>query len=766
MYVLPPRPPTSAYPSPVLMTRGSQGFLKALSAPAMRDDTTLSASTVTSDLEGPFQVKYQHLYEKHYLDRLIHAFYVKVDGRAATHDATEDVGRISYIKASMGSSRLSGVTKILVMYPCPSELHSVIEQARNESGYDLSLLVLFLTEPSLRFRLCLIIHLLDVSFAIGNGEWTEHPRELSREALGYVMQKLQDLFMGLFQQSVAQASLRRFLSVFNDWISTGAGIDADEQEPDLPPIIKQIFPGYDLIVQELQNIKRACIMDPAFESETKMLLKFVMLSLREQGFVSASDWAIEGRIVIENLKTSIEDEKYRGPAKRLIRNLVAMTDQLWEGGIATDTSLAIEKCLATVINRSLQVSDGLQPDQGADDGVSHGWDVVGDFERLIQALSQNVAPVPLPRIVWEKENSEICLDSVVFQFPTLTPSNIHLNSIMEFDQNMNRLCRRWYIKISGLEVEAKNVAFNYATTSILGGRMADVGELNLLIPSQSLEIDVKFTIQPPIIRRGVATALRQSKEQIWRKHPMATAVHQTLYSDHPPRAPVDNDHQFPAREFERRTSESSVMDMGRDNTRAGTRLGQEVSHPVTEDISNTTRIISRILYPNQPQCSSDTHQRLDQVEQRLANLVLAERTAWIPPRHRFSHSNDIGIRTETQQESGQEPENNVNGNIRENPSAFYSALADTGKADQKGFVELNECRVHIRKLDVNVHGTKHPIVHSIIHPIFVRQLRKALEQTSRQAILDTVELINISVDEIMGLTDDELQKRHGGVPLG
>ncbi|KAG0259072.1 hypothetical protein BG011_002852 [Mortierella polycephala] len=588
------------------------------------------------------------------------------------------------------------------------------------------------------------------------------------------MQKLQDLFMELFQQPVAQASLRRFLSVFSDWISTG---DADEQEPDLPPVIKQIFPRYDLIVQELQNIKMACIKDSAFNSEIKMLLKFVMLSLREQGFASASDWVTEGRIVIENLKNSIEDEKYRGPAKRLIRNLVAMADQLWEGGIATDTSLAIEKCLATVISKSLQVSDGLQSDQGAGVGVSYGWDVMGDFERLIQDLSQNVVPVPLPSIVWKREGSEICLDSVVLQFPTLTSSNIHLNSIMEFDQNTNRLCRRWHIKISGLEVEAKNVAFNCAITSILGGRMADVGELSLLIPSQSLEIDVKFTIQPPTIRRGVATALQQSQEQIWRKHPMATAVHQTLYSDHSPRAPAVNGHQSSAHEFGRRMSESSVMDMGRATTRAGIRFGREVPYTVAEGTSSTTRVISRILYPNQPQCSSNTYQRLDQVEQRLANLVSAERAAWTLPRRRFSYSNGVGIRTESEQESEQET-NDVNVNIRESlaevfdhppmtsrTSAIYNAFADTGRIDQKGFVELNDCRVHIRKLDVDVHETKHPIVQSMMHPILVHQLRKALEQTSQQAILDTVDLINTSVDEIMGLTDEELQKRHGGEPL-
>jgi hypothetical protein len=309
----------------------------------------------------------------------------------------------------------------------------------------------------------MIAHLIEVAFDIGNGTWNgESPRHLSREDTNYALEKLRDLFQELFQKPDEQASLRRFLTILQEWIST----DEVEEQPaqseenhdqgdesvarefklDVPPIVREIFPSWSPILREMQNIKISAKDDAKVHREISELFRFLFLSLKERKLAFAIDWVDEARVHLGPLQKTLSSRKYVGPAQRLIREVVCMTDQLWEGGGATDTSLAAEKCLTILIQKSLQGSTGL-PDSGVGIGSNIGWDVMRDFEILVQAASRNIAPIPLPSIVWKRRNSEVIMDAAVLEFPHLMPSNVHLNTTTVYDRQTNRSCRLWHLKM-------------------------------------------------------------------------------------------------------------------------------------------------------------------------------------------------------------------------------------------------------------------------------------------------------------------------------
>jgi hypothetical protein len=360
--------------------------------------------------------------------------------------------------------------KIRVIYPRPSELNQTIDRVHAISTQEPAPLLLFLlTSPELRFRLCMIAHLIEVAFDIGNGTWNgESPRHLPRDEAEYALTKLQDLFKELYQQPDEQASLRRLLMIIRDWICEASNIveeedDVDEIEGDqssdqtyaripgesrlnIPHIIKEVFPCWSPILQEIQNIKISAIGDFNFQTEVATLFRFLYLSLKERNLAFADDWVDEARQVLGPIQDTLSSGKYRGPAQRLMREVVCMTDQLWENGGATDTSLAVEKCLTTLIRKSLQGSSDLH-DSGSGIGSSVGWDIMRDFEILIQTASRNIAPIPLPSIVWKRSDSEVIMDAVILEFPHLMPSNIHLNTTTAYDRQTNKSCRLWHLKM-------------------------------------------------------------------------------------------------------------------------------------------------------------------------------------------------------------------------------------------------------------------------------------------------------------------------------
>ncbi|KAF9910863.1 hypothetical protein EC991_005326 [Linnemannia zychae] len=691
-------------------------------------------SSASQQQPNSFQVIYRHLHEKHYLDRLIHAFYHRPTRSQQLSSSPVDLGRIA-------------------------------------------------------FR---------------NGTWNgESPRHLSSEEADYALTKLQDLFKELYLQPVEQASLRRLLTIIHDWLSEandiieeedeeGIGEDQDQEQAtrisgesrlNIPHIIKEIFPCWNSILQEIRNIKISAIGDHNFQTEVATLFRFLFLSLKERNLAFADDWADEARQVLGPIQDSLSSGKYRGPAQRLMREVVCMTDQLWEGGGATDISLAVEKCLTTLIQKSLQGSVDLS-DSGAGVGSNVGWDVMRDFEILIQAASRNIAPIPLPSIVWKRSDSEVIMDAAVLEFPHLMPSNIHLNTTTAYDRQTNKSCRLWHLKISGLEVEAKKVAYCYTSKSLLGGKMTDEGELSIVVPPNSLDIELTFVLTPPVVRRGTVTALRSSLDTIGRRHPIVSAARENLFStslesqsNHRTRRRSVSCNRLGSGPGAMASSPRSVRfldtatldsDAGRTAARTRVRFRQQVQETDTEDFWSSTRdVVSRFLYPNRTYASfsQQQHKRKDIVRSESGSGGQRSTNGWMTlgrPRRRLSIDSSTSrlpftVESLLPATVASVTPRSVSPASLETPT-YYDLVVEPVVPDQRKFVELKKYRIDLRRLNVDVLETQHPVLQMMSHVIMVWRLRKAVERTMREMVMELVNTINTGVDQTMEATREPPQQ--------
>ncbi|KAG0379913.1 hypothetical protein BGX24_011077 [Mortierella sp. AD032] len=786
--------------SNLVRPKAEQEFLQALIAPlesAEHPSGAVGDDGVTQQQQqDPFQMVYRHLHEKHYLDRLVHAFYHRPTRSQQLSSSPVDLGRIAFHN------------KVRVVYPRPSEIGQAVDQVNALSAQSalsaqepVPLLFFLLTSPELRFRLCMIAHLIEVAFDIGNGTWNgESPRHLPREEADYALIKLQDLFKELYQQPEEQASLRRLLTILHDWVSKDSDIDdvedtesdqdqdqgegpiSEEPKLSIPHIVKEFFPCWNPILQEIQNIKISAIGDVNFQREVATIFRFLFLSLKERNLAFANDWVDEARQVLGPIQDALSSGKYRGPAQRLMREIVCMADQLWEGGGATDTSLAVEKCLTILIQKSLQGSAGL-PDSGAGVGSNVGWDVMRDFEMLIQAASRGIAPIPLPSIVWKQSGSEVIMDAAVLEFPHLMPSNIHLNTTTAYDRQTNN---------SGLEVEAKKVAYSYTSKSLLGGNMMDEGEFDMVVPPNSLDIELTFVLTPPIVRRGTVSALRSSIDYVGRRHPIASAARENLFT-----TSLESQNNQLTRRRSRSTSRNrlggglgpmvspprsvrfsdTASDVGRAAARTGVRFRQQVQETATEDFwSATGEIVSRFLYPNRMYTPSPTRQQ--QQQQSIARSESGPvgrmvTDGWMTlgrPRRRLSIGsatiNPVGpIPVAGESRTTAAVAHSTPGTAppvsSETPAYYDLVVEPVGMAHRK-FVELKQCRIDLRRLNVNVLETQHPILQMFFHPIMVRRLRKAVERTLREMMMELVNTINTGVEQIMEVAREQPQQGETG----
>src|ERR1700748_2231047 len=60
--------------------------------------------------------------------------------------------------------------------------------------------------------------------------------------------------------------------------------------------------------------------------------------------------------------------------------------------------------------------------------------------------------------------------------------------------------------------------------------MMDEGDLDLAIPPSCLDIEVTFVLTPPVVRRGTITALRAAIDTLGRRHPIASAARENLFT--------------------------------------------------------------------------------------------------------------------------------------------------------------------------------------------------------------------------------------------
>jgi hypothetical protein len=603
------------------------------------------------------------------------------------------------------------------------------------------------------------------------------------------MKKLQDHFSELFQQPVAQASLRRFLTDLFEWSVQNLTIPDEEDiiMPIFPDIVKDIFPCHDTIYDEYRNILSSGKKDENLQSQTRELFKFIMLTLTESQFTSAPDWADEGSRVFDQLQKTLSGPAYLGPAQRLFRNLVSMADQLWEGGGVTDTNLALEKCLANVIRKSLANADYANDAEGS-------WDVMDDFARLIRAADDNIGPVPLPSISWTRENSEICLDSMVVHFPRFLPNNIQLQSKMEPDKT-GLWHRQWHFKMYlwffdiafrggdynitftckhtnrspfaillniriGLEVETKNVPYYFVTKSPLHERLADVGELSMSIPADSLEIEAKFTLTTPRIHHEGMPENSQAQSQ----PTMVDRATQKDYTGWERRSEELNATASRAQAWttksERKRIESEIM------ATQGRRTVPIIGDETPPDTKTAFDIVAQFFYPKRDQGRTQLSRTMTHPSQsgrpKYDWVPTTDRIVWSRPHRRTRRGSEAnGARARARRPSAESTLGQGSASSTTGGSTYLS-FADEGAQEQKMFIDVEMCNVRLRKLDIQIHSTKHPLLHTFTHAFLVRRLREAIEQTFSQMIADVANTINESVEEIMEISQEERSRQAGG----
>lgn len=317
------------------------------------------------------------------------------------------------------------VGQIRVALPETNELPALLEKIVNNKGNDLTLLFLVFTEPSLRFRLCVMAHLLEVAFAEVEKAWTisERPRVLTGDDLTFVMETLRDFFLDLFRQPRAQHYLRRFFTDMYEWFMQSMSMknEDDISMSYVPNVCKTIFPCYITIMDEIRPIITFCKKDDAFRYQGYMVFKFLRLSLTDSTFVSAPDWSTEGCRWFDQFQKTLSTMVYHRFAQSFLRNVVSMTDQLRESAGAAAASLAIKKYLTKLLNLA-------GPDITLDRRINAPgfWNWLDYYTRLIQVANECMVPSPLPSISWKRGNTLMCLDSMVIHIPNFTPSKIQL----------------------------------------------------------------------------------------------------------------------------------------------------------------------------------------------------------------------------------------------------------------------------------------------------------------------------------------------------
>jgi len=86
---------------------------------------------------------------------------------------------------------------------------------------------------------------------------------------------------------------------------------------------------------------------------------------------------------------------------------------------------------------------------------------------------------------------------------------------------------------------------------------------------------------------------------------------------------------------------------------------------------------------------------------------------------------------------------------------YYDLVVDPMNIYQRKFVEIKECRIRLRRLEVNVVETQHPILQMVSHPIMVRRFRKTIERTLRDMVVELVNTVNSGVEQIMEATREQ-----------
>ncbi|KAG0355830.1 hypothetical protein BG005_005236 [Podila minutissima] len=672
------------------LSAGNQSFLDALSGSA--------EAPIETRISIAFKTIYQFLNEEHYIDRLVNALCTKSHKRAA--DAPSD--------------HIIFENRIRAQFPTPSELGPAIQKARDEH---LDLIKSLLSSSITRFRLCTLSHLFEAAFALryDNSVNGVALRELETEEADYVLKKIQDLFLDLFRVPHVQIDLRQFLSMiyevdkFDEVDDSGAEMLANLLEH-APPIIKTLFPCLEGLTQEFVNLCVVGKHDSAFKSEVRMLFRFVMLSLKDHEFVKARDYTSECRKVVENLQKSFEKAEFKGPTERLMKIVVGLAEQFWDGGMITEINLAIEQVMAALIK------DAIQHQAQSQQAASAGWDVMKDFSRLLSLMNVNVPPVPLPSVVVNRKNWILSLDSIILSFPNLLPNNIQLNATIRYDRAAKSAQREWHLKIRGMEVQADKIAYCLQRRDRSAAHMTDIGVANVTIPANSLDMDLKFTVTTPGARKP--------------KAPVGTSRGPFATPAPPPTSfAVQLQGKDQSRSRNRRGSADSSSTM--ENGRAGRQAESTVLTMTANIAAEARRVASTVAQRVKGEDDVDAHWASTSREP----IVVGR------PRPQYAFSN-LPMVAERRNGEG-------NGAPGLSSQRISQVLAVEAEKIDESFILMKECTVQLRKVDMNVVVSKHPVIQAFAHPFLARQLRLGIEQALVKTLHLVVAAINESVESIM-----------------
>ncbi|KAG0032838.1 hypothetical protein BGZ81_010000 [Podila clonocystis] len=686
------------------LSADNQSFLDALSGSA--------EPSIEKRLSITFKTIYQHLNEEHYIDRLVNALYTKSHKRAA----------------GAPSDHIIFENRIRAQFPTPSELGVVIQKARDEH---LDLIESLLSSSIARFRICALAHLFEAAFALqyDNSVNNVTPRELEAEEADYVLKKIQDLFEDLFKVPHVQNDLRQFLGMIYEANKVDMVDDSGAEMLGIllehaPSLIKKLFPCIGGLTQEFVNLCVAGRYDSAFKSEVRMLFRFVMLSLKDHEFVRAKDYTSECSKVIKNLQKSLEKSEFKGPAERLVKIVVGLAEQFWDGGMITEINLALEQVMAAMIKEAIQHQGHSQH------ATSTGWDVMKDFSRLLALMDINVPPMPLPSVVVNRKHWILALDSIILSFPNLLPNNIHLNSTIEYDRATKSAQREWHLKIRGMEVQANKIAYSLQRRDKSDVHMADIGVANVTIPANSLDMDLVFTVTTPGARKPKVPISTSRRTSATPAGPPASTAAQTPGKD-----------RSRSRNGRGGASASNTTEKGR-----GGRQIESTVLTMAANVARESRSVEKTFSAKARQVASTLAQRVkgeDDVDSHWSSasqqsIVLGR------PRSQYAFSN---LPTAAERSNG-ESEGGQGDGAPGFSHRTYQVVAVEAEKVNVSFISLKKFKVQLRKVDMNVIASKHPVIQTFAHPFLARQLRKGIEQVLVKALHRVVDA-NESVESIM-----------------
>ncbi|KAG0267127.1 hypothetical protein DFQ27_009147 [Actinomortierella ambigua] len=297
--------------------------------------------------------------------------------------------------------------------------------------------------------------------------------------------------------------------------------------------LRQVFPHWDMLIQEVENIILGAENDDTFKFYASVLFRFLEKSMTDPAFTDLDDYPQACGYALNNVLRLLWLPRYQGPVTRLMRSLVAVADQLWLNGGRTEASLAFENGLMAMIHTLKQQPQPQPQPQQIVTTDSTTTSTSRSLNNLIALIEEAISrarltedPIPLPSIDWKEDTGddraspELRLDNICLEFPEAHAQGMRVTSQLEHSADLPPGARRWNLGIHGLQVEAKDIQFFYQNKNMFGHLSRDLGQCHLRIPSGSLDINLVMVLDTlPDLNLDLISALRKDRAHIWDHHP-------------------------------------------------------------------------------------------------------------------------------------------------------------------------------------------------------------------------------------------------------